>query len=235
MKKKINLPWIAILSGIFAILCLIPFINYFRALGDPASFNWRLEYLSGEAEDAYLHTSATNIALVFSGIALVFFAGYIVDLLLRKKASHIALVEASTIAVLAYEITRAVYCFSLGSVNIIVAIFYLAAIVGTLGSLYFFFKKALDGDNLWPYWACFIFGAAFLFFGGATKDSYSILNAYSHFNSSNGIGDFEYWIGYGASRLIFLLYCLTCLINVHFDFIPTPKQNIEAPKAEDNK
>ncbi len=232
MKKKLHLPWVAIVSLLLCLLCVIPFINYFVALSDPTAKNWRLAYLEkNEAVDAYLHSSATTIALIFSGIALVFFLAFGLDLLLRKKASHIALVEASSLAVLAYEITRAAYCFKLGSVNILVGIFYCVAMLGTLGTIYFYFKKALDGDNLWPYWACFIVSGAFFFFASATKDSYSILNAYSHFNSSNGIGDFEYWIGYGASRLMFLLLCLSCIVNFHFDFLPKePKESLSAKK-----
>ncbi len=235
MKKKIHLPWIAIASLLLCLVCFAPFINYLVALSDPAGKNWRLEYLQDEAVDAYLHSSGTAIALVFSGVALLFFLGFGLDLLFRKKASHIALVEASTIAVLAYEITRAIYCIKLGSVNIIVAIFYIVAMLGTLGTIYFYFKKALDGDNLWPYWACFIVSAAFFFFGGATKDSYSILNAYSHFNANNGVGDFEYWVGYGASRLMFLLLCLGCLVNAHFDFVPTNSSELTKEKTEEKQ
>ncbi|MDD6801894.1 MAG: hypothetical protein PUE65_04990 [Mollicutes bacterium] len=225
MKKKFHFNWYYFICILVSALCLIPLINYGIASSDPAARNWRLDYLRpGEAVDAYLHSGETKIALAFSIIALIFFLAFLADLLLRKKASHIALVETSTLAVIAYEITRMVYCFQKGSVNIMVGITYCVALLGSIGCVYFYFKKALDGDNLWPYWVCFIVSAAAFFFAGATKDSYSILNAYSHFNASNHIGDFEYWMGYGASRLMFILLCFGCLVNLHFDFCPETEE-----------
>lgn len=218
MKRKTRFDWICIILGIGIVLCLIGFLYYGLALADPEKFNWRRDYLNGEAMDAYLHTGDMVIAVTFFGLILGSMAFLLLDLLLRKKASHIAAVLLACAVSLGYCIAMGAYRFVLGSVNIIVGLLYMAAAVATIGSALLFFKKTMDGDNLTAYWAFFAAAAIFLVFGGAGDKSFSILNAYSH------SGDFNFWMGYLSSRLIVALFLVAGYVNQRYDYCPETKE-----------
>ena len=88
-KKKIDLK--VILVSILLVLTLIPLINEFLAFGNPAKYNPRIDYLEpGDAVDAYLHTGENIITITFLGIVIAFFVVILLDLLLRKKSSHVS-------------------------------------------------------------------------------------------------------------------------------------------------
>ena len=222
MKKKTRFDWICIVLALGIVLCLVGFLYYGLALGDPERFNWRRDYLNGEAMDAYLHTGDMVIAVTFFGLILGSMAFLLLDLLLRKKASHIAAVLVACAVSFAYCLAMGIYRFALGSVNVLTGILYALAALGVAASTALFFKKALDGDNLTAYWACFAFATIFLVFGGAGDKSFSILNAYSH------NGDFNFWMGYLSSRLVVVLFLIAGYVNQRYDYCPEEKLTSEA-------
>ena len=162
------------------------------------------------------------IAVTFFGLILGSMAFLLLDLLLRKKASHIAAVLVACAVSFAYCLAMGIYRFALGSVNVLTGILYGLAALGVAASAALFFKKALDGDNLTAYWACFAFAAIFLVFGGAGDKSFSILNAYSH------NGDFNFWMGYLSSRLVVVLFLVAGYVNQRYDYCPEEKLASEA-------
>lgn len=218
MKEKTRFVLVLVLTGILLGLFVPIFLYASMAYADPATFNYRLAYLQeGEAVDGYLHTGEYSLALVFGAILAVLLILLVLDWIFRKKATHILLVEVITAAAAAYAVARSIYCFKVGSVSVIPGIIYLLALLGILGSAYFFAKKTLDGDSSWPYHLCFIWGAVFLFFASATQHSYSILNANGH------QGDVVYWGCYGVSRLYLLSYILVGRLNASLDYLPEAK------------
>lgn len=214
-KKKFHVNWFYVAIAFALLGAVFAFSQYFMAISDPARFNWKLEYLQpGQPVDEYLHKGDVVIALVFYVLVSLFFVYMLLDLLFRKKSSHILAVEIGTGLVLAYEIARACYAISLGSVHIVVGLLYLGAAIGTIGTMVLFAKKALDGDHLTAYWVFFLVSALLFYFAGSSDNSYSILNAYSH------NGDFSFWFGYGASRLMFIALLLSGFVNLVSDFCP---------------
>ena len=148
MTRKTRFDWICIVLALGIVLCLVGFLYYGLALGDPERFNWRRDYLNGEAMDAYLHTGDMVIAVTFFGLILGSMAFLLLDLLLRKKASHIAAVLVACAVSFAYCLAMGIYRFALGSVNVLTGILYALAALGVAASTALFFKKAMDGDNL---------------------------------------------------------------------------------------
>lgn len=215
MKKKFHINWFYVAITLLFALGLYALIMYFVALGNPAAYNWRLDYLKpGEAVDAYLHTSEAIIHLIFLIGSLVFFIALFCDLLLRKKSSHILLVEIGVVWTLAYYASRSVECFGKGSVHILTGLIYLGSFAASLIAGIFYFKKALDGDNLTMYWIFLIVALVLGYFAAAGDNSYSILSAYSH------SGDFTYWFSYASSRIMIGVFALSSAVNVVSDFAP---------------
>ena len=221
MKKKFRSPWLHLILGLLFLIGGYALTMYFVALGNPAKYNWRADYLQGEAIDAYLHTPEAIVHLVFLIGSIGFFLALFFDLLFRKKASHILLVELGTLWTLAYYLARSITSFQIGSVHVLTGLIYLAAFLTSAVMGILFFKKALDGDNLSSYWVFLIASLVLGYFASAGNNSYSILSAYSH------NGDFTYWFSYASSRLMIGVFALCAYVNLHFDFCAEE----EAPKA----
>lgn len=219
MNKKFHINWYYVVLALGFVIALVGFIYFGLASADPAGYNWKLEYLRpDEAVDAYLHEGDVILSMVFYVFSAAFFILMFLDLFFRKKSSHILAVEIGTLIVLAYEIAFASYAFVQGSVNIVTGLIYLMAAIGTVGTMILYAKKAFDGDHLGAYWVFFLVSSVMFFFGCAGDNSYSILNAYSH------NGDFSYWFGFGASRLVFIILLLTGFVNLFHDYCPEIKE-----------
>ena len=215
MKKIIAAwNWFYFAIGVTLLLYVPFFVNYIGALIDPAAHNYRINNLKGEAVDAYLKTAEINISAIFATLGFLFLVYLLLELILKKKSAHIVPVMIGTVLMIAYTIARIIYCFDKGSTSIVVGIFYLAALIAEIGAGYFFLKKAWDGDNLWPYWACFIAAMAFFAFGSATSSSYSI------FNMNNHNGDLTYWMGFATTRYYLIIFALCCAVNAKSDYDP---------------
>ncbi len=220
--KKFRWNWLYF-AFIVCLAVFIPFIIvWLCALGNPLAFNWRADNLRGQAADAYLKTPEMLISVIFGLLAFFFLLGLFLDVLLRKKASHIAVVLLGQGLIVAYCIARMAYCFPKGSTNVIVGVFYLFSMLGALASAYFYLKKAWDGDNLWPYWAAFLWSLAFFLFGSMTQSSYSIFNMNAH------QGDLTYWLGVASSRSYIMVMAFCLAVNAKYDFFPAH----EAEKPE---
>ncbi|MBO5528066.1 MAG: hypothetical protein J6A47_01940 [Bacilli bacterium] len=216
MKKR-KIPWFAIVAFLLAALLLPFFITLIQAFIDPAAHNYRLEYLrDGEAVDAYLHTSEYTIEIIFSSLLFVFLILFGLDLLLRKNTSRIAPIVIGMGVVICFSLTRVIWCFTSGGMNVVVGVLNILAVIGGIGSLFFFVKKSFDGDCHWPYYLCIVLTVAGFVFGSATQHSYSVLNALGH------QGDVVYWGGYSITRLTFLTYILLTFVNLKSDFDPEP-------------
>ena len=189
MKKKFRIPWLHLILGLLFLIGGYALTMYFVALGNPAKYNWRADYLQGEAIDAYLHTPEAIVHLVFLIGSIGFFLALFFDLLFRKKASHILLVELGTLWTLAYYLVRSITSFQIGSVHVLTGLIYLSS-----------------------YWVFLIASLVLGYFASAGNNSYSILSAYSH------NGDFTYWFSYASSRLMIGVFALCAYVNLHFDF-----------------
>ena len=223
--------------GLLLLLCFPIVLTEILAFGNPAKYNYRIEYLNpGDPVDAYLHTFQNYVILITVPIVAAFFLGFLFALLFNKKSSYIIAVFIGNLLFAGFALLRAIYCFHVGSTSTTVGIFYLLSLLGALGTLYFFPKRALDGDSKWPYYACLLWASIFFLFASATKSSYSLLNANGH------VGDIVYWGGYGATRLYLLMYLLCVFVNMNFVFDPEysryehqKKLYGEIPNKEENE
>lgn len=212
-KKKIDLK--VILVGILLILTLIPLINEFLAFGNPAKYNPRIDYLEpGVAVDAYLHTGENIITITFLGIVIAFFVVILLDLLLRKKSSHVLICFLGGLLASSYALARAIYCLKVGSISTVVGIVYLISFLLLLVTSVLFVKKSFDGDCGSLYYTFLLIGGILFYFASATSSSYSVLNAYSR------QGDVIYWCGYAVSRFYLLLLALMAYTNLSSDYFP---------------
>lgn len=200
MKPIVKKTWLYVLSVASLVFSLIFFAVFLPAIIDPAGHNPNLNRLQeGVDPAAYMHTAESYIAIVFACLATAMLILFVLDIFLRKKSSHVLMTSLSCVVILAYAITRSIYMISLGSLSTFGGILYAIAAIAFAALIYLFPKKTLDGDALWYFHVVVIVGFAFLFLGGATRSSYSLLNALG--NGNNPV----YWMGYLSSRSILLL------------------------------
>ena len=213
MAKRKNL-WLIIFTSILLALHLPIFIFAALAFSDPAAYNYRRDYLNEDELADYLSTSEYRIALIFSAILFFFLIALLLDLIFRKKSTHIALVLVGVGIGLALSLTRVIWCFSEGGINIVVGVINIIAVIGLGACLFFYFKKTRDGDSNFLYSLSLFVALAGLMFGCMTQHSYSVLNALGH------QGDVVYWSCYGVTRLTILTFALRTFINKTSDFDP---------------
>lgn len=227
MKKKFKIDIKVILTSILLLLTLFPLIGQIVAFVNPAAHNPQYDYLENkddmEEVSRYLHTSENNISLWFLGIAIVFFVLILLDLILRKKSSHVLICFVGAILAAIYSLVRSIYCIQAGSISVVAGVTYAISSICFVVLSAFFVKKSWDGDcGVW-YYVFLIVGGLLFFFSSATSSSYSILNAYSHSN------DVVYWTGYAVSRFYLLLIILLTFINISCDYFPS---NEDEPTIE---
>ncbi|HAS55967.1 MAG TPA: hypothetical protein DCR94_01650 [Firmicutes bacterium] len=221
MKKKFKFDIKIILTSILLLLTLIPLFSQIAAFADPAGHNPMFDYLSDiEKADMnvvkkFLFTNENIISLTFLAIIMGFFILVLLDLIIRKKSTHILICFFGAILASAYALTRSIYCFQTGSISLVSGFTYAVSSICFLVLSIFFIKKTFDGDcGIW-YYILLIVGGLLFFFSSATSSSYSILNAYSHSN------DVVYWTGYAVSRFYLLLIALLAFINISCDYFPS--------------
>lgn len=213
MAKRKNI-WLIVIASILLALHLPIFIVACLAFANPAQYNYRRDYLDESELADYLQTSEYRIALIFGAILFVFLICLLLDLIFRKKSTHIAAVLTGTGIAFALTLTRVIWCFSQGGINIVVGVINLIGLVGLALCAYFFFKKTADGDSRWPYTLSLFIALAGMMFGCMTQHSYSLLNALGH------QGDVVYWSCYGVTRLTLLTFALLAFINKTSDYDP---------------
>ena len=213
MAKRKNL-WLIIITSILLALHLPIFIYAALAFSNPAAYNYRRDYLDESELADYLSTSEYRIALIFAAILFVFLIIFLLDLIFRKKSTHIATVLAGVGIAFALALTRSIWCFVQGGINIVVGVINILAVIGLAACLYFYFKKAMDGDSNFLYMVSLFVALAGMMFGCMTQHSYSVLNALGH------QGDVVYWSCYGVTRLTILTFALLSFINKTSDYDP---------------
>ncbi len=212
--------------SIMLFLVLLFFMNQLSAFFNPAGHNYMIERLKeGDAVDAYLYTAENIISLIWMGILGLYLVAFLIMVIKRKNAMHLAMLILGMCLFSGYALTRLIFCYAQGSTSIIVGLFYTVSFIASLGMIYWVFKRGIDGDATLPYYVFAIICFATFFFASATKSSYSLLNAFSHITTiiddydtmaSHTIADVVYWGGYATTRLFVLTYAFVLFGNMNF-------------------
>lgn len=214
--KRHKIPWLIIILGILAALHLPIFIFAFLAFSNPPAYNYRRDYLDESEWGNYLQESEYHIAIIFAIILFAFLLFFLLSVILRKRSTRILPVMVGGVVIFAFFLTRVIWCFTQGGIHIVVGVINVIAVIGVALSLYFFFRRHLDGDNRTGYYVALIIALAGMIFGSMTQHSYSVLNALGH------QGDVVYWSSYGITRLMILTYAVLAFVNHKTDYDPLP-------------
>lgn len=214
MNQKRKIPWLTIVSGVLAALLTPIFIFAMLAFSNPAAYNYRRDYLEESELADYLSTSEYRIALIFAGILFVFLLFLLLYSIFKKRSTRILPTMIGLMIIFAFFLTRVIWCFSQGGINIVVGVLNIVGVIGIAGSGYFFFLRHLDGDNKAPYYVFVIIAVVGMMFGSMTQHSYSVLNALGH------QGDVVYWSCYGVTRLMILTYAVLAFTNSKTEYEP---------------
>jgi hypothetical protein len=147
-------------------------------------------------------------------IALVEFLLLGFDLILRQKVSHIGYVLALGLVFSVYSLIRVFLNIQMGSSFYSGAFFFGLAFVASLFLLYFFVKKALDGDADWRFQLAAWMTVGSFFFG--VVSTYSILDLYGSKD------DPIFWIGLLSMRIMIFLLVTAIVVSVKCDYDPNP-------------
>jgi hypothetical protein len=158
--------------------------------------------------------SESLVSVIFVGIAFLGFFLVAIDLFMRQKVSHIGYVLGLGGIFSLYSLIRVFLAIQMGSSYFTAAFFFGLAFVASLVLLYFFVKKALDGDADWRYQLAAWLTLALFYFG--VVSTYSILDLYG--SKDNPI----FWIGLISTRIMIFLLVTAIVVSVKSDYDPNP-------------
>lgn len=239
--KKLVAKWDKLL--LFPIAALLAIIGYFAewisSYASEYSIRWAQATQSAltagktaqEIFDSYgdiyagYKTGDSRINLVFMIIGAVLMVLFLLDLLFRHNVSHILLVLCLGVYVFAYALAFSI--FSLVNKNAGSSVFFILGTIAVGLLIYFFVKKALDGDADWKFMGSLLLSIVFLFFGEIAN--YTIFDAYGH------QGDGPFWGCFLASRIVLYLLIIAASVCAQCDYDPNPIKLDEFGNPIDDK
>lgn len=118
---------------------------------------------------AALMTPDNVMNIAFMAVAFFVVLIMTVDLLFRQNVSHIVMVLVCGLLFSAYALARTIFNLAITRDHVGSGVLYLIAFAGSLLMLYFFVKKALDGDADFSYLLTGGLTLLFFFLGCATN------------------------------------------------------------------
>lgn len=172
------------------------------------------------------------IFLIFSLLGMGATLASFLDCLFRKNVTHILIIFIQGLLLVAFEVVEAI---NLHSSNTSGWVFYAIAAALSVIMVYFYIKKALDGDATLGYKIVLILLAVFSFFGPSF--GYPALEAYSH------QGDTTFWTGCLIGYSYVMLLAISASLSMNNDYQPEEREldefgneveSEEAKKAKEN-
>ncbi|MCR4562704.1 MAG: hypothetical protein K5694_05855 [Bacilli bacterium] len=166
-------------------------------------------YYLANKDKAEIEMGINLIFMIIGAVLSLFLAA---DIFFRKESSHIALIIINGAYVTSYGVVQTIR----NATNHVYGgmIFYALASIFSAILIYFYIKKALDGDaNL-----------KFILFGGLTAAFFIFAGIadYTIFDGFSNSGNVVYWMGLASSRLVAILSLATTVVSHQCDYDPNP-------------
>ncbi len=210
----------AIIPALIFLFGFIFMILFIQSTGDPLGHYPKAHEGTPLAEaEAFIFSAEHIINFVFGMIFAVYGLLFALELFFHAKSSHILMVIIGSLLLFAHAVARIIW--GIQNINefsksMPFILFYIGAALTSVGCLYSFVKKSLDGDAGASYWVFFILAVIFSFFGGVSR--YSLLDAFG--NGSSPV----YWSGYATTRFALLILAELGIVNTLSDYDPNPIQ-----------